>query len=271
MQKLSVIVITENEEHNIERCLNSVQWADEIVVVDAFSADRTVEISRRFNAKVVQHAWCGYAAQKQFALDHATCPWVLSLDADEEVTDEVRIAIQKILSSPEAFDGYEINRQSFFLGQRIQHGGWFPDYQLRLFRREKTKVIQRPVHEGFVIDGRIGRIESAVNHYTYQSIQHYLHKMNEYTSLEVMNKLSRKKKKIHWYDFITHPLAVFLKMFIALQGYRDGFRGFLLAFYSTLYNLLIYAKCWEYQNAQSHGAKLPPVTTEELHVLQNLK
>jgi (heptosyl)LPS beta-1,4-glucosyltransferase len=268
---LSVIVITENEEHNIERCLNSVRWADEIIVVDAFSKDRTVEICRRFNANVVQHAWSGYAAQKQFALAHATCPWVLSLDADEEVTDELRNAIQKILASPEPYCGYEINRQSFFLGQRVRYGGWFPDYQLRFFRREKTKIIQRPVHEGFSVDGKIGRLESVVNHYTYRSIQHYLYKMNEYTSLEVMNKLSRKKRQVRWYDFITHPLAVYVRMFIFLHGYRDGFRGFLLALYSSLYNLLIYAKCWEFQHAQVQNAKLPPVSTEELHVLQGLK
>ncbi len=268
---LSVIIITENEERNIERCLSSVRWADEIVVVDAFSEDRTLEICRRSNAKIVQNAWCGYAAQKQFALDHATCPWVLSLDADEEVTDELRIAIQNILASQTPYVGYEINRQSFFLGQRIRHGGWFPDYQLRLFRREKTKIIQRPVHEGFSVEGRISRLESVVHHYTYRSIQHYLYKMNEYTSLEVMNKLSRKKRQVRWYDFITHPLAVFVRMFILLHGYRDGFRGFLLTFYSSLYNLLIYAKCWEFQHAQKHGAKLPPVSTEELHVLQGIR
>ncbi|MDE3056892.1 MAG: glycosyltransferase family 2 protein [Bacteroidota bacterium] len=268
---LSVIVITENEERNIERCLDSVRWASEIIVVDAFSRDRTVEICTRFGAKVIQHAWCGYAAQKQFALDHAANEWVLSLDADEEITVELRDFIEKILSASGAYDGYEINRQSFFLGSRARYGGWFPDYQLRLFRREKTKIIRRSVHEGFSVEGRVGRAEGVVNHYTYHSIQHYLHKMNEYTSLEVLNKLLRKKRRVLWLDFITHPFSVFVRMFILLRGYHDGFRGFLLAFYSSLYNLLIYAKCWEYQSAQSRGVALPPVTNEELHVLQGLR
>lgn len=260
---ISVIIIAKNEEANIARCIHSVLWADEIILVDAQSTDATADIARELGAKVFSEAWKGFAAQKEYALLKASGDWVLSLDADEEVTPALQNEIRALLGSGTRSSGFEIPRKSFFLGAWIRHGGWYPGYQLRLFRREKTRVNHRPVHEGFMVDGSIGRLQSDMNHYTYGSLRQYLEKMNDYSSLDVMNKLA-SGKSISWYNFILNPLSAFLRMYVSLKGYRDGFHGFLLACYSALHVLVIYAKTWEYRTAAERSSVLPPVSSDEI-------
>ena len=264
MEKLSVVVITLNEERNIERSLRSVQWADEIVVVDAFSVDRTVEICKKLNARVIQRKWEGFAAQKQFAVSAASHSWVFVLDADEELSPELGGELRSTLASHALADGYRVNRKSFFLGQWMRYGGWFPDGQIRLFRRSAGHISQRPVHEGVEVKGTVGLLANPLYHYTYHSIEQYLSKLNTYTSLDVSNKLLETPGNVRWYNFFLNPVSVFLRMYVALGGFRDGFRGFLLAVYSSLYKLLLYAKLWEYQNASLLGRPTPPVSAEAL-------
>ena len=261
--KLSVIIITKNEERNISRCLESVRWADEIIVVDDHSDDKTREICAQAGALVITREWDGFSRQKEFALLQASHPWVLSLDADEVVTTELHEEIQKILASPGEVSGYRIPRKSYFLGRWMRYGGWYPGYQLRLFKKENVYMNHRPVHEGFEVDGKVGTLASDIDHYTYHSLHHYLEKMNEYTSLEVMNKISGGRK-ISWYHFILNPISVFLRMFFSLKGWKDGFLGFLLACFSSLYTLLVFAKCWEYQNHTHFGIETPPVNQSEI-------
>lgn len=260
---LSVIVITKNEERNIERCLRSVQWAPEIVVVDAESTDNTCKAALQFGAKVITRTWEGYSAQKEFALRHASHPWALSLDADEEVTPELREEIQAVIGSAEANDGYEISRKSYFLGKWIQHCGWYPGYQLRLMKKTKARIHHRPVHEGFMVEGSIGRLSGSINHYSYRSLHHYIEKMNEYSSLDVANKFSAGKK-IRWFNFLLNPLSAFVRMYFSLQGYKEGMHGFLLASYSALHVMVIYAKTWEYQFALLHTLSPPPITSKAI-------
>ncbi len=267
--KLSVIIITKNEERNIERCLQSVHWADEIIVVDDFSSDKTVEIAHRLNAKIIQKEWMGFAKQKEFALQQASHEWVFSLDADEEATESLKSEIRALVDGADTCEGYEIPRKSFFLGKWIEHSGWYPGYQLRLFQKSKTRMNHRPVHEGFLIEGKTGKLQSPLNHYTYHSIHQYIEKMNDYTSLDVMNKISNGKK-ISWLNFILNPLSVFLRMFFSLQGYKDGIRGFLLAYYSSFSALVLYAKCWEYQYASKFKEPLPPVSSTAIGELKKL-
>lgn len=266
---LSVIIITKNEEKNIERCLQSVLWADEIIVVDDYSTDKTVELCRQFSVTLIQKKWEGYSKQKEFAAQQASYEWILSIDADEEVTEELRREILSVLSSATAYNGYQIPRKSFFLDKWMKYGGWYPGYQLRLFKKSAFRMNHRPVHEGFETNGAVGRLRSNLNHYTYHSIHQYLEKMNDYTSLEVMNKIE-KGKRIRWYHLLLNPLSHFLRMFFSLKGYRDGFYGFLLAVYSSLYTLLVFAKSWEFQEANRAKEALPPVTSEELQLLKNL-
>ena len=266
---LSVAIITKNEESNIERCLRSVQWADEIVLVDAHSSDSTAEKATKLNANVLQRGWDGYATQKEYAVAQCSHDWVLSIDADEEVPETLRAEILHAVDRTDEYNGYEIPRKSFFLGAWMQYGGWYPGYQLRLFRKSKTRMNHRPVHEGFLTEGSIGRLQSALNHYTYESIHHYVEKMNDYTSLDVHNKIVTGRV-VHWYHLLLNPLSSFFRMFFSLKGYKDGFRGFLLAYYSSFSTLTLYAKCWEYQQAQQGHADLPPTTSEMIAELKRL-
>ncbi len=274
MQTISAVIITKNEERNIGRCITSVRWADEVIVVDSGSTDATAAISARLGARVLVKAWEGFAAQKEFAAAQASCEWVLSLDADEEVTPELRAEIQRMLSAPEppAAEGYRMPRKSYFLGTWIRHGGWYPGYQMRLFRRSSAFMNHRPVHEGFEVRGAVGTLDAPLNHYTYDTIHQYLEKMNDYTSLDVANKLSEHPEAvIRWYHCVVNPIALFVRMFVVLKGYRDGFHGFLLAVYSSLYKLLVYAKSWEYQAAQRRGAELPPVSSADILDIKRLR
>ncbi|NUN71228.1 MAG: glycosyltransferase family 2 protein, partial [Bacteroidetes bacterium] len=258
---ITAIAITKNEEANIARCLRSVQWADEIIVVDAESTDRTAEIARSLNAKVIVRPWEGFAKQKEFAFRQASHDWIFSIDADEEVTPELREEIRTVITAPHPLNGYEVPRRSFFLGKWIRYGGWYPGYQLRLFRAAQARMNHRPVHEGFLVEGIKGVLRSDLNHYTYNSIHQYIEKMNDYSSLDVLNKLSTGRV-IRWYHFLLNPLSAFLRMFVSLKGWKDGMEGFLLAYYSAVHTLAIFAKCWEYQSAQRQGGVLPPVTPE---------
>lgn len=264
---ISVVVITKNEEQNIVRCLQSVQWADEVIVVDAESTDRTQELARPLRAKVIVKPWAGFAVQKEFAVAQATHDWVFSIDADEEVTPELKEEMLRVTASTDALNGYEVPRKSFFLGRWIANGGWYPGYQLRLFRKSTARMNHRPVHEGFLIDGSTGRLTADLNHYTYHSIHQYIAKMNDYSSLDVRNKISGGRR-VEWHNFLLNPLSVFLRMYVSLGGWRDGMHGFLLAFYSALHALAIFAKCWEYQQAERNGATLPPVSPEAVAAMK---
>ncbi|MFZ5518314.1 MAG: glycosyltransferase family 2 protein [Candidatus Zhuqueibacterota bacterium] len=249
MKKLSVIVITRNEEKNIRDCLESVRWADEIIVVDARSSDATAELCKEFTERIFVRDWPGFAAQKQFALDQAKFDWVLSIDADERATPALQRDIRTVLSDEnEAPDGYYIPRLSYFLGKKIMHSGWYPGYQLRLFRRDRTKVSASRVHEGFLVDGRVGYLQNDLLHFTHPSVEESLNRMNRYSSLEALDRFERKKtKQVRWYDFIIHPFSAFARQFFVHQGFRDGIQGFILALISGTVKMALYMKLWELQ------------------------
>jgi len=249
MKKLSVIVITRNEAKNIRECLESVRWADEIIVVDARSSDATVEICRGFTERIFVRDWPGFAAQKQFALDQASCEWVLSIDADERVTPALQQEIRAVLGDiAHQHDGYYMPRLSYFLGKKITHSGWYPGYQLRLFKRDLTKVSTSRVHEGFLVAGSVGYLQSDLLHFTHPSVEESLDRMNRYSSLEALDRFERKKtKRVRWYDFIVHPFSAFARQFFVHQGFRDGVQGFILALISGTVKMALYMKLWELQ------------------------
>ena len=251
MQKVSVIIITQNEEKNIHDCLNSVKWADEIVVVDALSEDRTVDICREYTDKIFQNPWPGYAAQKQFALDHAVHPWVLSIDADERVTLALQQEIVHLMSGELVpFHGYKIPRLSYFLGKAMRYGGWYPGYQLRLFRKDKTRVNHVRVHEGFLVEGACGYLKSDFIHLTHRTVEESLERMNRYSSLEALDRFEQhRRERIRWVHFFLHPLAAFARQYIVKQGFRDGVHGLVLAVITAVVNFALYVKLWELQQA----------------------
>jgi glycosyltransferase involved in cell wall biosynthesis len=240
---LSVTVITRDEEARIEGCLESVAWADEIVVVDAESTDRTVEIARRFTPRVVVRPWPGFAVQKAFALGLATQPWVLSLDADEQVTPELRAEISSVLERDGPLDGYHVPRRNFFLGRWIRHGTWYPDHQLRLFRRDRATFPAVNVHESASVDGRLGHLRGALLHRSYEGIADFVDRANRYSTLAARDLASRGARPSAA-AMILDPLGRFASMYLWHRGFLDGRRGLVLAVLYSYYVFLRAAKAW---------------------------
>lgn len=245
MNSLSVIIITKNEEHHIADCLDSVSWANEIIVVDAMSTDRTVDICNRFPCHVIQREWTGFAGQKQYALARASHDWVLSMDADERVTPDLAQEIRQLLQSTIPYNGYRVARRAYFLGKWIRHCGWYPGYQVRLFRKSKTHLSKPRVHEGFVVDGPVGNLTHDLIHYSHPTLTASFEKMNRYSGLEAMDRISRKQVK--WYHLISHPVSEFLRKYVVKLGFLDGCHGLVLCLVAALNKMVLYMKIWELQ------------------------
>lgn len=243
MPKISAIVITYNEKKNIKRCLSSIDWVDEIVVVDSESTDDTKKIASEFTQRTFDIKWEGFGKAKAFAKKKATHQWILSVDADEEITQDLKDEIQKITKSEDSLDGYYIPRKSNFLGKWIKHGGWYPDYVLRLFRKDKAKFSHSMVHEKVCVEGKAGYLKNDLLHYTDPNFDHYLEKLNRYTSLGV-EELFKKGKKAKLFDVTFRPLAVFFKMYFVKKGFLDGVSGFILAVSSAFHVFSKYVKLW---------------------------
>lgn len=224
---LSVIIITKNEAANIRDCLQSVAWVDEIVVVDSGSSDNTVEICREFTPHVHVRDWPGFGIQKNRALDYATKDWVLSLDADERVTPELRAELEEAMREGTA-DGYEIPRLSSFCGRFMRHSGWYPDYVLRLFRRGTARFSDNLVHERLILEGKTARLRSNLLHYSFEDLESVLRKMDQYSTAGAQMQKQRSRK-------VTLPGAVlrgmwsFVRSYILRGGILDGQEGFMLA------------------------------------------
>ncbi len=243
---LSVTIITLNEEENIGPCLESVAWAEEIVVCDSGSTDKTLELSRQYTDRVFVDEWRGFSGHKNLALARATHPWVLSLDADERVTPELRREIEGILEQDGPEDGYFVPRRNFFLGRQIRYCGWSPDETLRLFRREKGHFQERAVHEAVELTGRVGHLRTPIEHCSYRSLSDFLHRMDRYSSLAA-EEMSRAGRRARVGDYALRPPATFLKMYVFQRGFLEGWRGFFLASLYAAYTFVKYAKLWERQ------------------------
>ena len=241
--RISVTVITWNEEERLRRCLESVAWADEIVVVDAGSDDKTVEIARGFTDHVLVRAWDGFAPQKNFAAERATGDWVLSLDADEEVSPELAAEIRRLVAAPAA-DGYLLPRRNIFWGRWVRHGLLYPDWQLRLFRRGRGRFVAREVHESVEVDGRVDRLSAALVHRSYRDVADFIARTNRYTTLAA-DEWVRRGRRIRVTDLIVRPAGRFLSMYVVHAGFLDGWRGFLLAVLYAYYVFVRSAKVWE--------------------------
>ena len=246
--RLSVVVIALNEEDRIRDCLASVAWADEIVVVDAGSDDKTVAIAREFTDHVVVHPWQGFAAQKNFGIERATGEWVLSLDADEQVEPELRAEIAAAIENPRSFVGFRLARKNMMWGRWIRHGRLYPDWQLRLFRRGRGRFLDRAVHESVSVDGPVGRLSTPLLHYSYRDVSDFLRRADRYATLAA-DEWSRagRRRRFHPLALMTAPVGRFLSMYVLHRGFLDGWRGFLLAVLYAYYVFIRSAKIWEKQ------------------------
>ena len=259
-QTLSVAIITKNEEANLPRTLASVRFAEQIVVLDSGSTDRTIEIAHAANAAVYQEPWHGFAAAKNSAIAKCTGAWVLSLDADEELTPELQAEIQSLLRSDPPADAYRIRRRNLFLGRWIRHGGFYPDPKLRLFRRVPASVItpprfqDRPVHETIAFDGSSATLDHDLIHHAYPTLENYIEHMDRYSTLGGELLVASGKVSRSWPAFVCNvyliPKFTFLWNYVFRRGFLDGREGLLLHLYQAAYTSWKYAKAW-------HSARRP--------------
>ncbi len=247
---LSVAIITHNEEDNIRDALESVKWADEIVVIDSFSADKTQEICRKYTDKIYSFEWTGFSEQKNRAVAMTMHPWVFVLDADERVTDDLRNEIINLLKNTPSMDGYYVSRKNYFGKRWIKHGGWWPDYTLRLFRREKGSFEIRQVHEALKINGSTGYLKNPIEHYTYEGIKDYLKRMQTYSTLSA-KELFKSGRRANILDIIFRPPVTFCRMFFLQMGIFDGIYGIILACLYSVYTYKKYSKLREMQKVKS--------------------
>ena len=246
-EKVSVCVAAGNEEKNIRRCLESVTWADEIVVVDSLSADRTVEIAREFTDKVRSQEWLGYVRQKSLAIDLTDGPWVLLVDADEEVSTALRDEILAELDSDrsESVAGYEFPRLAHYQGRWIRHGDWYPQRKLRLFRKDKGRCVGQDPHDRIEVDGPVKRLRSPLNHYSYGDLKGQVDTLNKFSTISAGGHAGNGRT-FCWFDLLVRPPWRFFRSYILRLGFLAGIRGLLIARISAFEVFLKYAKLWEH-------------------------
>jgi glycosyltransferase involved in cell wall biosynthesis len=243
---LSVIIITKNEASHIAGCLQSVAWADEIIVLDSGSSDDTVNLCRTVTDKVYETDWQGFGIQKQRALDKATGDWVLSIDADEIVTSELKAEIINAMQTT-SINGFEIPRLSNYCGRQMRHGGWYPDYVLRLFRREQGHFTDHVVHERVIVDGNIGRLNTPFLHDAFVDFEEVLHKVNSYSSLGAQ-LLYEKGVRSTPVKAIFKGFWTFIRTYFLKAAFLDGQHGLLLALSNAEGAYYKYIKLWALQN-----------------------
>lgn len=252
MQKLSVIITTFNEADNIQGVLESVNWADEIMVVDSFSTDNTVDLAKAYTDFVVQREYQGPADQKNWAIPQVANEWVLLLDADERVTPELKAELQNWLSQTEIpYDAFWIGRRNFFLGEEIRFSGWQGDAVVRFFRRDRCRYNDKQVHEEIETAGlRVGNLKTKMTHNTYKNLSHYLDKIRRYARWSAQD-YAAKTPKVTAFHLLIKPFFRFIKHYLFQQGFRDGRVGLLLSVILAWSVFLRYAYLWEMKKKDS--------------------
>ena len=257
MGKISAVISAYNEEKNIQRCLKSLSFADEIVVVDNSSADKTGEIARKYTKKVFEQKNNPKEIdiQKNLGFDKATNEWILSIDADEEVSGELAWEIKSLIAKDVRENGFWLPRKNYIFGKWIQHSGWYPDYQLRLFRKGKGRYASTHVHENLTVEGETARLKNHIIHHNYDTVSEFINKtVNLYGTNEAEDKL-KKGYSFSYFDAVRFPLEEFLSRFFARKGYKDGFHGLMLSLLMAFYYFMIFAFIWERRGFKEYEGK----------------
>jgi glycosyltransferase involved in cell wall biosynthesis len=241
---VTATIITFNEAANIQAALESVTWADEIVVVDSESTDDTVAIARRFTDQVIVRPWPGYIAQKNFAAGQARHDWILSLDADERISPPLAQELRALVAAGPAAAGYRLPRVTFHLGRWIRSTDWYPDYQLRLYDRRRARWAGRYVHESVKADGPVVDLRGEILHYAYRDLAHHFQTMDRYTTLAA-RQMFEDGRRAGLLDLAVHPPAAFLRNYLLRGGFRDGVPGLIVSAMNARYVGLKFAKLWE--------------------------
>lgn len=245
---VSVCIITFNEESRIRDCLESVKWADEIIVVDSFSTDKTVDICKEYTERVYRRAWGGNIDQKNHTIGLATKDWLLCLDADERLSPELTKEIQNVLKSRDTADGFFFPRRSSYLGRWIFHGDWYPDYQLRLFKRGRGRWQGTNPHGRVSVEGKTQYMKHDLYHFNYRNLSHQLKTIDNYSDI-FSGIMIERNKSFSLFQLIFRPLYKFIKVYILKRGFLDGLPGFILAITNAFYIFVKYVKLWE----RTHG------------------
>lgn len=243
--KITATIITLNEERNIARAAESLRCCDEILIVDSGSSDRTLELARGLGARVIETTWRGYAQQKNFAAAEASHDWILSLDADEALSESLEGEIWNLKKNTAAsgalLDAYTMPRLAQYLGRWILHSGWYPDRKVRLYRRDRAQWVGDFVHESVQVQGRIGHLDGNLLHYTCDSLSQHLRTMDRYTTLAAEEIVARKKS-VSASRLIVDPGWTFVKSYLIQRGFQDGREGLIIAYMAAMYTFLKYAK-----------------------------
>ena len=242
---ISVVIMTKNVDSYIQDCLESVKWAAEIMIVDYQSADKTLEIARRYTDTIYFDVWDNEGAVRNRSYAKAKHEWVFTLDADERVSEELRQSISDFLTKGTEYDAFSVPIKNIFAGKQwIRYGGWYPAYKVRLFKKAKFHYEEAEIHPRVFLDGKEGRLRGDIIHHCYTDFTHLMTKVNAQTTLEA-KKWLRDKRPMNARIAFTRVFSRFFKMFIQKQGYRDGFLGFMIAWQVSTYQLLSYAKYWQ--------------------------
>lgn len=241
---ITAYTLTFNEARQLRAVLESVKWADEIIVVDSFSTDGTVEIAREYNAKIISEKFCGFGKLRNFALDAAKHDWIFSIDSDERCTPEFRTELDKTLENPQ-FPAYYVPRRNQFLGRSIRYSGWYPDYrQPQVFDRKHFRYSEDLVHEKWTCDGEVGHFKNPILQFPFPDIATVMRKMDRYTSL-MAERHFKDGRRASMRHLALNPVAGFFKKFLLQQGFRDGTHGFMISAIYAYYTFLKYSKLWE--------------------------
>jgi glycosyltransferase involved in cell wall biosynthesis len=253
---VTATIITFNEAANIEAALQSLSWADEIIVVDSESTDRTTEIARKFTSKVIVRPWPGYIAQKNFAADQASHDWIFSLDADERVTPELAAEIKSVIAKGTAAAGYRMPRVTFHLGRWMRSTDWYPDYQLRLYDRRRARWAGKYVHESVKADGPVEYLRNELQHFAYRDVAHHLETMDRYTTLAA-KQMFEEGRRAGFFHVLVHPPAAFFRNYVLRGGFRDGKAGLIVSAMNARYVRLKFAKLWELCSPSTSTPRAP--------------
>lgn len=248
---ISVCIITYNEEENIRDCLNSIKWAEEIVVVDSYSNDKTVEICNEYTNKILKRPWPGHIEQKNFAINQATKPWILCLDADERLSPQAAEEIrQEVLLKDNPYDGFIFPRHSYYLGKWINHGGWYPDFKLRLFKKGKARWGGKNPHDKLILDGKAKYLKGEILHMVYRNLSDQLKTVDNFSEI-IAKDWFNEGKRFNPFALLFHPPLKFFETYVFKLGFLDGYPGLLISLVSSFYCFLKYAKLWELQKKKS--------------------
>lgn len=256
-ESISAFVICYNEEDNVQACLESLAFCDEILVIDSYSTDKTTQIARNFGAKVIERKWQGFRDQKAFGLSQVSHQWVLNIDADERVTKELRSSIEQVLrgdftsvqglakdDQPQEVIGFYVNRVVYYLGRWWRTGGWYPEYRLRLFRKNSVTWGGIDPHEKPIPQGKTARLLGELEHYTYRNMDEQFQRLDQYSTVAAKEEFLLGRKFSLW-QLLFNPILRSVKFYVLKKGYREGVAGLIVGIAEGYYTFMKYAKLWE--------------------------